>query len=203
VSAVNLLVVRHGRTAHNAAGRLLGRADPPLDELGARQAAALAAAIGPVDRVVSSPLLRTRQTAAAFGVGVEVDDRLVELDYGEWDGRPVGGVSAEEWSRWRGDLDFAPPGGESLAALARRVRQACTSLTESAAGDDTVVAVTHVSPVKAALCWALGVDDAVVWRTFVAPASITRIAVRPTGPQLHSFNETGHLAGVNAAPGTS
>jgi len=200
---VKLFVVRHGRTAQNAAGRLLGRADPPLDELGERQAAALAAAIGPVDRVVSSPLLRTRQTAEAFGVEVEVDERLVELDYGDWDGRPVGAVSAEEWAQWRRDLEFAPPGGESLAALARRVREACTSLTEIAADDETVVAVTHVSPVKAALCWALGVHDAVVWRTFVAPASITRIAVRPTGPQLHSFNETGHLAAVGTAHETS
>jgi len=192
-----LIVVRHGRTAANAAGQLLGRHDPPLDDEGRRQARVMADWLGPVDRVVSSPLLRTRQTAAAFGVEVDLDERLVELDYGDWDGRPVGAVSTEEWARWRRDLDFAPPGGESLAALARRVREACTSLTETAADDDTVVAVTHVSPVKAALCWALGVDDAVVWRTFVAPASITRIAVRPTGPQLHSFNETGHLETVH------
>ena len=199
---MKLFVVRHGRTAQNAAGRLLGRADPPLDELGERQAAALAAAIGPVDRVVSSPLLRTRQTAEAFGVEVEVDERLVELDYGDWDGLPVGDP-AIPWDRWRADPGLRPPGGESLAALARRVREACTSLTEIAADDETVVAVTHVSPVKAALCWALGVHDAVVWRTFVAPASITRIAVRPTGPQLHSFNETGHLAAVGTAHETS
>jgi probable phosphoglycerate mutase len=198
--SVKLLVVRHGRTAQNAAGRLLGRADPPLDDLGERQAAALAAAIGPVDRVVSSPLLRTRQTAAAFGAAVEVDERLVELDYGDWDGRRVGDIAAEEWATWRRDLSFTPPGGESLAALATRVRTACTSITESSPEDATVVAVTHVSPVKAALCWALGVDDATVWRTFVAPASLTRIAVRAGVPQLHSFNETGHLAAVASTP---
>ena len=197
---MNLLIVRHGRTAHNAAGRLLGRADPPLDGLGERQAAALAAAIGPVDRVVSSPLLRTRQTAAAFGIEVAVDDRLVELDYGDWDGRPVGDVSAAEWARWRSDLEFEPPRGESFAALGRRVREACASFAEHATDDAIVVAVTHVSPVKAALCWALGVDDSVLWRTFVAPASITRIAVRSGIPQLHSFDETGHLATVRVDP---
>lgn len=196
---MKLFVVRHGRTAHNAAGQLLGRTDPPLDQLGERQAAALADAIGPVDRVVSSPLLRTRQTAAAFGAEVEVDDRLIELDYGDWDGRPVGEVDAEEWARWRSDIHFAPPGGESLAAVATRVRQACESMTESSPQDATVVAVTHVSPVKAALCWALGVDDATVWRTFVAPAGITRIVVRAGVPQLHSFNETGHLAALTSS----
>ena len=58
-----LFVVRHGRTAANASGLLLGRLDPDLDELGVRQAAAAAAALGTVDRVVSSPLLRTRRTA--------------------------------------------------------------------------------------------------------------------------------------------
>ncbi|HAZ55902.1 MAG TPA: hypothetical protein DCY78_01570, partial [Acidimicrobiaceae bacterium] len=70
-----LFVVRHGRTAANASGLLLGRLDPDLDELGVRQATAAAAALGSVDRVVSSPLLRTRHTAEAFGLEVEVDDR--------------------------------------------------------------------------------------------------------------------------------
>ena len=63
-----LHIVRHGRTDHNASGLLLGRIDPPLDALGQQQAAALASAIGPVDRVISSPLLRTRETASAFDV---------------------------------------------------------------------------------------------------------------------------------------
>ena len=61
-----LYVVRHGRTAANASGLLLGHLDPDLDDLGVRQARLLAAALGPVDRVVSSPLARTRQTAEAL-----------------------------------------------------------------------------------------------------------------------------------------
>ena len=60
-----LIIVRHGRTAANASGLLLGRADPELDELGRRQAAAVAAALPPVDRVVASPLRRAQETAAA------------------------------------------------------------------------------------------------------------------------------------------
>jgi len=75
-----LVIVRHGRTDHNAAGLLLGRLDPPLDPLGRDQAAALAAALGPVDRVIASPLRRATETASAFGRPIEIDERWIEVD---------------------------------------------------------------------------------------------------------------------------
>lgn len=187
-----LIVVRHGRTEANASGLLLGGADPELDELGRAQAASLAAAIPDVDLVVASPLRRARQTAAAFGRPVETDDRWIELDYGDWDGRRITEVTAEQWAAWRADPDFRPPGGETLAELGRRTRRACDDLVE-AATDGTVVVVTHVSPLKAAVAWALGVGDEVTWRLFVAPASITRIDIRDTRPVLVSFDEVAHL----------
>ena len=187
-----LVVVRHGRTTANASGLLLGRHDPPLDDTGVAQAAALAAAVGRPDRVVASPLARAQATAAAFGCPVETDPRWVELDYGEWDGRPITGVSAEEWARWRSDVDFRPPGGESLAELGARVREACADLAD-AADRELVVVVSHVSPIKAAVTWALGVGDEVVWRLYVAPASITRIELREGRPVLISFDEVSHL----------
>lgn len=187
-----LILVRHGRTSVNREKRLLGRLDPPLDDVGRAQAAALAAHIGPVDRIVTSPLQRTRDTADAWGQPVEVDERWIELDYGDLDGVPLRDVSAEIWRSWRGDIDFVPAGGESIASLGRRVRDACTDLrTEAATG--TVVVVTHVSPIKAAVAWALDVTDHVAWRMFVAPGSVTRIAVTETGPSLHGFNLLDHL----------
>ena len=187
-----LLVVRHGQTAANAAGQLLGRADVPLTDLGRQQAKALAAAVGPVDHVVSSPLQRARDTAAAFGRPVEVDERWTELDYGVYDEWPLADVPAEMWQKWRGDAEFAPPEGESLASVGRRVRTACDDLAPAAVDADLVV-VSHVSPIKAAVAWALGVGDGVSWRTFVAVASMTRIAVTDRGPILRSFNEVAHL----------
>lgn len=183
-----IVVVRHGRTAANASGLLLGRADPPLDDVGHEQAAAVAAGLPRPDRVVSSPLARCRGTAASFGVDVDEDPRFVELDYGEWDGRPVSDVTSEEWARWRTDLGWAPPGGESLAALGVRVRAGLADLAADPRSESgVIVVVTHVSPVKAALAWALGVGDEVAWRCFVAPGSVTEIAVAGGRPSLRSF----------------
>jgi broad specificity phosphatase PhoE len=202
---MTLLIVRHGRTKANAARLLLGRMDVPLDELGRAQADALAAAIGPVDRVICSPLSRTRETAERIrrvaadreAGPLEVDERFIELDYGEYDGVGLDELPASVWDAWRRDPAFVPPGGESLQALRQRVETALIDLAEDAI-NRTVVVVTHVSPIKAAVAWALGVDDHVVWRLFVSPASISRIMVADRGPVLQSFNDVAHLRDLEA-----
>lgn len=189
-----LIVVRHGQTEANARGVLLGRSDPPLDDIGRDQAAAVASALAPLAptvRVISSPLTRTRETAAIIaGEGpVEIDDRWIELDYGGLEGVPVLDVPAATWQAWRRDPDFSPAGGETLHALGERVSGACDELFADAVDRDVVV-VTHVSPVKAAVAWALGVGDEVTWHMYVAPGSISRIAPRQFGPVLSAFNVT-------------
>ena len=196
-----IILVRHGRTAANARGLLLGRADPMLDAEGRLQAARLAAALGPLDgaRVVTSPLARCRQTAeaivaaSAHDLALDVDDAWIELDYGAFDGLGAGDVAPATWAEWRADVTWTPEGGESLASLGARVRSACQSLAEEARDRDVVV-VTHVSPVKAAVAWALGVGDEAAWRMWVGPASISRIGVAGSSPSLRSFNEVAHLA---------
>ena len=191
-----LIVVRHGRTEANRDGRLLGRLDVDLDDLGRRQATAMAASVGPVDRIVTSPLRRTRQTADAWGQEVEVDERWIELDYGALDGTPMRDVEPAVWDAWRRDVGYAPPAGESIAALGERVRAACDAIVADAV-DRNVLVVSHVSPIKAAVGWALGVGEAIAWRMFVAPASVTRIAVSERGPSLHAFNLVDHLDGLD------
>jgi broad specificity phosphatase PhoE len=191
-----IFVVRHGRTTANAEGLLLGRLDPDLDEEGRRQAAAMGKLLatdlaGRDVRIVCSPLLRTRSTATAVaealgGPDIVVDERWIELDYGELDGVAMASVPAETWEVWRTDAEFCPDGGECLSNLGRRVRTACDEL---AATPGTVVVVTHVSPIKAAVSWALGVDDLVAWRMYVAPGSLTRLAFDARGPSLRSFNQ--------------
>jgi broad specificity phosphatase PhoE len=185
-----LLLVRHGETDANALGLLLGRADPPLSANGRRQAAELAALVPPDARVVASPLRRTQETAAAFGLPVHIDERWIELDYGALDGLARGDVPVDTWRRWRADPEFVPAGGESLAALGRRVRGACAELAERAR-ESNVVVVSHVSPIKAAIAWALGVGDEIAWRMFVEVASVARVAIGPDGPSLRSLNEHG------------
>ena len=189
-----LILVRHGRTEVNAAGLFQGRLDPALDTVGRVQAAAAAAVLAGADRVVCSPLRRARETAEEIGLPLSVDERWIELDYGEWDGAPVAGVSAQQWKTWHQDLEFAPPGGESLLAVGARVRAACEDLAEEAATRDIVV-VSHVSPIKAAVAWALQATDDLAWKLMLSPGSISRLVPRAGGAVLHSFNETVHLTG--------
>ncbi len=183
-----LFIVRHGQTAANADGLILGRADPSLTDVGRRQAAALAQALPSPARVVASPLRRARETAAAFGVPVEIDERWIELDYGVLDGAPAASIGKDLWAQWRADPHFAPSGGESLTALGARVRESCDELAGEAAERDVVV-VTHVSPIKAAVAWALGVGDEVAWKLFVEDAAVCRIRIGPFGPLLTAFNQ--------------
>jgi probable phosphoglycerate mutase len=190
-----IFLVRHGETAANRARLALGRADPPLTERGRAQADALAACLaesGAV-RVVSSPLARARATAApiaaALGVAVEEDSRLVELDYGEWDERSFSEFPPEDLRRWRTDPAFAPPGGESLLAVGARVAALCSELIDG----DPVIAVSHVSPIKAAALWAMDGDPLLAWRMHLDVASITRVGSPAGRPCLLGFNDVGHL----------
>ena len=182
-----LLLVRHGETLSNRQGLLLGRADPPLTDVGEAQARDVASMLPIPDRVIASPLRRALDTAAAFGSPVEIDERWIELDYGELDEQASNTVADDLWARWRADASFAPPGGESLSALSSRVAAACAELAEEAAGS-TVVVVTHVSPIKAALAWALNAPIGISWRMYVEDASVSRIDVGPDGPIVRWFN---------------
>ena len=190
-----IVFARHGQTAPNREGLVLGRADPELTEEGHRQAALLAAAMStePVTAVLTSPLVRARQTAealgAACGLPVAVDDRLLEIDWGTWEGRSAAQLAQSDVERWKADKGTAPE-GESLDSLSHRVESFCT---EQLGGDGLVVAVSHVSPIKAAAAWAMGVEGTVAWRMFLGLASITRVGQGRTSPVLLSFNETGHL----------
>jgi alpha-ribazole phosphatase len=187
-----LILLRHGRTAANEAGLLQGRLNQSLDPHGQTQAAAAVAKITgsvDIDAVIASPLKRAQETATAFGVPFETDERWIELSYGVYEGVPHADVPSEVWQMWRNDFSYVPEGGESLAALDVRVRSACTDLVERAAHHNVVV-VSHVSPMKSAVAWALGVDIGISWNCHLDHASICRIDIRGRRPVLTTFNET-------------
>jgi broad specificity phosphatase PhoE len=153
---------------------------------------------------VSSPLLRARQTAAVLtGTredcgDVEVDRRWIEMDYGDLDGQPATALPEQTWRTWWQDPHFVPAGGESVAAVGVRVREACAELAGDAACGDVVV-VSHVSPIKAALAWALGVGDEVAWRMYLVDAAVCRVDTSGALPLLLAFNEVHTSVGELAA----
>jgi broad specificity phosphatase PhoE len=193
-----LTLVRHGQTAANAQNLLQGHVNHPLDEVGLAQVSLLGGAlqkISPVSRVVASPLQRAQQTAQAITQGlsqhieVETDPRWIELNYGDFDGQPVSSVSPEQWATWRTDEHFRPPHGETLAELSVRVHEAIDALLADSVSAHIVV-VSHVSPIKAAVAWALGVGVEVSWRTALDRASMTTVRLDAKHPALKTFNVT-------------
>jgi broad specificity phosphatase PhoE len=202
-----LILVRHGESVANARGLLLGRTDAELTETGRAQALAARALLdGPVAEVRTSPLRRARDTAALLALGppISVEEQWIEVDYGEFEGQPLGGIPAEVWQHWQRNRDFRPEGGETLAEVDRRISAACEELfavdgtgARSSAGD--VVVVSHVSPIKAAVAWALGTVD-LYWRLHLRTASVTRIGWNRDAPILHSFNEVALAPRHDEAP---
>jgi broad specificity phosphatase PhoE len=192
-----LILVRHGESSANAQGLLVGRADVELTEQGREQAASARRLLDrPVHSLRTSPLRRARDTAAALDLGVaaEVDARWIEVDYGEYDCQPLREVPADVWRQWRRNPDFRPPGGETLAEVEARVTVACAELFAAEgegarAADRDVVVVSHVTPIKAAVAWALGVGGEIAWRLHLQTASVTRIGWGNDVPVLHGFNQ--------------
>lgn len=137
-------LVRHGRTALNAAGVLRGRLDEPLDEVGRTEASALSALFASLDltEIVSSPLVRATDTAraiaAAHGIDITIDALFIDRDYGPWAGKPVRLVE----DRY-GSVDAAPPDQiEDTQAFEERVITAFRAVVERTA-DSTALIVAH------------------------------------------------------------
>ena len=163
MNATDLLVVRHGQSEWNAIGRWQGHADPPLSELGRRQAYVAAASIGAVGGIISSDLQRAAETAAIIaqqlGVGpVMVDERLRERDAGEWTG--LGRAEIDKgWPGWIAD-ERRPAGFEDADSVLTRVVEAFAAIREASPGSSLLV-VTHGGVIRA-IAKAQGLADAPV-----------------------------------------
>ncbi|MFG2003027.1 bifunctional RNase H/acid phosphatase [Spirillospora sp. NPDC048911] len=196
------LLLRHGETPLSIEKRFAGVGDFPLTEHGLAQARAVAVALKgrSIDAIVTSPLGRCRDTAAAVaaetGVEVRVEEGFRETDFGSWEGltfREAGERWPAELKAWLADPSVAPPGGESLVEAERRVRTALDKL-KVRYRHQTVLVVSHVTPIKLLVKEALGAPMAALYRMQLDVASLSSIHWYDDGPaSLRSFNDTHHL----------
>ncbi len=181
-----VVMLRHGVTEHTV-NKLFsgsGGADPGLTDLGreqAHRAAGRLAKRAPIDAIVSSPMLRTRETAeivaAELGLDVKLEPGFAEAAFGEWEGLAFPDILArwpDDIRSWLDSPAIAPPGGESFEAVYERVDEARKRLIRDFEGQ-TVVMVSHVTPIKMMLRNALDADMGMIHRFELAPASITTI----------------------------
>jgi broad specificity phosphatase PhoE/ribonuclease HI len=199
------VLLRHGETPHTAEKRFSGSGgqDPELSEVGLGQAAAVAerlAASGGIDVVLASPMRRTRQTAdavaAALGATVREVDGFRECAFGEWEALTYDEVKQgwpAELDAWRGDPKTAPPGGESFADVRRRVLRARDQLL-ARYPRQSVLVVSHVTPIKVLVADALGAPMAALYRMELSPATLTEVQWYEGGQSsLRRFNDSAHL----------
>ncbi len=229
---LTLVLTRHGLTARSEPEQHLGQGiDIGLSAAGVAQAAALAARIADerFDRIVSSPLRRAMETASAVARGrpVEADPRLMEMDYGAWEGLTYEEIDARDAAlrgRWLGDPGATPcPGGESGADVAFRARSFLVDLLAWAAtrpgaaagarpaeaaggGDDRVaLAVAHSTFNRILLCVAIRVPVGEYRRRFTqGQANLTVLrwppGASPDEARVLAVNDTSHVAAPGQAP---
>jgi ribonuclease H / adenosylcobalamin/alpha-ribazole phosphatase len=197
------ILLRHGQTPMSVQKRYAGRTDAPLTEVGVQQAAAAAKRLASAGLgvIVTSPLLRTVQTAQAVaavtGAAVVTDDGFRETDFGAWEGLTFAEVR-ERWpaeiTAWLADPDVAPPGGESFTDVSARVTEALDRVLAARAGQ-TVLIVSHVTPIKMLVAAALLAPPAALYRMHLDVAALSEIDWYADGPAvLRSFNDTSHLS---------
>jgi broad specificity phosphatase PhoE/ribonuclease HI len=196
------LLLRHGETPLSVERRFAGIGEIPLTDTGLAQAHAAGKALAgrDIDVIVTSPLKRTRQTAQevadVLGVPVHTEDGFRETDFGDWEGYTFAEVR-ERWpaelDSWLADQSVAPPHGESFAATARRVRTARDKLLVRFRRQ-TVLIVSHVTPIKMLVREALDAPPSALYRMHLDVAALSEIAWYADGPAvLRGLNDTHYL----------
>jgi probable phosphomutase (TIGR03848 family) len=197
-----VILLRHGRTTANAGGVLAGwTPGVQLDDAGRAQVEAVAARLVPVPlaAVVSSPLERCRQTAAAVAAGrpleVQSDDRLGEARYGDWTGRTIKELAKEPlWKvvqQHPSAAVFPGPEGEGLAQTQARAVAAVRDWNARLGPDAVWLACSHGDVIKAILADALGLHLDSFQRIVVDPASVSVVTYTDTRPFVVRVNDTG------------
>jgi ribonuclease H / adenosylcobalamin/alpha-ribazole phosphatase len=208
-----LVLLRHGVTAHTSGKRFsggLGGDNPGLSDEGRTQVRAAAAWLldlkDKIDAVVCSPVRRTRESAeivaAELGLPLEEEPGFAEMEFGAWDGLTFVEVAEQHkdaLDSWLGDLDAAPPGGESFRTVEMRVMAGLGRLLEQHAGR-TVVVVSHVTPIKTLVAAALKAPLDSVFRMELSPSSVTVVSYFPDADAPDGTGFRASLRLYNALP---
>ena len=199
-----LILVRHGVTDHTNRKVFSGgmaSANPPLNEEGRAQIRSTGEWLSPmrdqIEALVASPVRRTHESAEILGelLGheVEFEEGIAEMEFGAWDGLTFADVQQQfpdELSAWLGDLEYPPGGGESFRSVAERVLAGRDRIVAAYEGQ-TVLVVSHVTPIKTLVADALGAPLEALFRMELSPASVTVISYfrgrGPKGEQLSNL----------------
>lgn len=198
---MKLLLVRHGQTDWNFTQRFQGHSDIPLNDTGRGQARSLAMRLSsqPFDVVYSSDLGRAFETANILAAGkgeVKTDARLRELNFGEWEGLTYYEIEQkqpEKLATWEKDVyKNAPPNGETVEQLSKRVQCALDDLHEMHS-DQTMLIVAHGGVLQSLVCQVLKLPSRMYWQFHTSPASLSEVAFYPAGAIINLWNDTSHL----------
>jgi broad specificity phosphatase PhoE len=197
-----ILLIRHAE--HGDFDRRLSGRRPgvSLSERGRAQAATLAdrlAGAG-IDRIETSPLERTRETAAAIAgaraLPVRAEQALIEIDMGDWTGREFASFGDDpawrDWNEHRGTARI--PGGETMREAQARIVGHLQAMAARENGE-TIAVVSHADMIRAAIAWALALPLDNLLRFDIGPASVSRLAVGDWGARVLSMNERVELDG--------
>lgn len=204
---MNILLVRHGETPWNREGRYQGRTDIPLSETGQAQVRGLGKRLEQVAIQVAfaSPLSRAKHTAEAILAGrstpLELDDGLLEISHGEWEGKLASEVElshAEMFGVWRsrpGRSSPAGPGAETLGDVESRAWPVLERVCARLGPDDTALIAAHDAVNRVLICRVMGLPLERIWSFRQAPAALNVLA----GPSLAELqvvrlNDAEHVA---------
>lgn len=190
-----IILIRHGQSTTNELGLLVGRSNPPLTEQGRDQARRLIPHLIDVREVWASPLDRALTTAKLALPTLEpiVKESFIEVDYGSLEGQSLASVTDDQWREFEGDHHRPLLDGESLDTVDARVWAELDLLLADPDSflhhpDQHLAIVSHVSPIKSAITWALGVPGSVAWRMRIDNGSMSWLAIRRATPSLIRAN---------------
>jgi broad specificity phosphatase PhoE len=205
-SRTSVLLIRHGECPGNIEGRIRGHTDFPLNENGLLQAeaAAKALATAPIEKIYTSPLLRSLSTAQKIGelggFEVEIDEAFNNVCMGPWEGRRKVDIAQDmpaEWKIWIENPEALElEGAETLKDVERRALARLDKLVDRHRGK-TFAIVSHRGVLKPMITGAIGVERPSFWRVYIDNASISEITFDDRfGYCLTKLNDTHHLHGI-------